>query len=171
MVTDPSSPTVLVRVPSEFEARVIANALSSCSISARTTGAFTSQFKAEAPGQVAVIVPVAELEKARRALARIRREQSDLAWWQPEAATFEGDFPETCAEAQDSDSGDEESRLMLVDRPWWIVEILGVVICLFVWLISGEVSYLAYAIVAVVFVGLVVRLSRYARRRRSAENM
>lgn len=89
MTTDPSSPTVLVSVPTEFEAGVIASALCEQQINATTTGGLTSGFKAEAPGEVAVVVPLSQLDDAKQVLASIRQEQSEIDWSQVDVGTPE----------------------------------------------------------------------------------
>ena len=75
-----SSPCPLLSVATEAEAAGIATALAQYGIKALTPGGFTAGFKAEAPGSVQVLVPRAELEQAKRALAEIRRDQSSIDW-------------------------------------------------------------------------------------------
>ena len=82
MSTDPASPVRLTSVPSELEASVIANALCDLGFRATTTGGFTSGFKAEAPGDVMILVPAEELEKARQALSKIQTYESNVDWSQ-----------------------------------------------------------------------------------------
>ena len=77
MGSDSGSPVVLVSVPNEMEAALIANSLCERGIEATTTGGYTSGFKAEAPGDVQVLVRATELEQAKAVLAAIRQEQSD----------------------------------------------------------------------------------------------
>ena len=71
MTVDPNNPEVLTSVPNEIEAMSLVTALSGYGIEASTTGSFTSGFRAEAPGQVQVIVKHADLDRAKDALADI----------------------------------------------------------------------------------------------------
>ncbi len=75
MAQDPNSPRVLLTTRNEVEAAGIVTALAACDIEASITGGFTSGFKAEAPGNVQVLVRSADLERAKQALAEIRAEQ------------------------------------------------------------------------------------------------
>lgn len=82
MTTDPDNPEVLTSVPSEIEAAAIVTALGAHSIQASTTGGYTAGFRAEAPGNVNVIVRRQDLERAQRILAEIEEDQSDVDWSQ-----------------------------------------------------------------------------------------
>jgi len=82
MTTDPESPEVLMRVPSEVEAAAIVTALASRGIEALTTGGFTAGFRAEAPGQVSVMVHQDDLAPARQAITEIQQEAHDIDWSQ-----------------------------------------------------------------------------------------
>jgi hypothetical protein len=64
---------VLARVPTEIEASLIVQCLSNEGIAARAVGGFTSGFRAEAPGDVSVLVKSGDLARAKRALAAIRQ--------------------------------------------------------------------------------------------------
>jgi cyclic pyranopterin phosphate synthase len=61
----------LTTVPTDLEARMIVSALDAHGIEAQVTGEFTAGFRAEAPGQVRVVVRNADLERARVALAEV----------------------------------------------------------------------------------------------------
>ena len=63
------------------------------------------------------------------------------------------------------ESRTNEVRLSLADHPWWIVEVVGVVVCLTTWLITRNALALLYAVLAVLLLDLVFRLSRYGSRR------
>jgi hypothetical protein len=56
--------TTLTSFPSEFESQLLVNILVEHGIPAHTTGAFTSGFRAEAPGWVRVLVRSGDLEVA-----------------------------------------------------------------------------------------------------------
>ena len=59
-------------VQNEFEAQLLVNLLGEHGIAARTTGAFTSQFRAEAPGLVRVVVNSDNLTAARSVVEQAR---------------------------------------------------------------------------------------------------
>ena len=80
MAIDPVNPQVLVSVPGEVEAAVIVNALEEHGIGARATGGYTSGFKAEAPGEVRVLVAQADAVRAKDVLTEIRREYAQIDW-------------------------------------------------------------------------------------------
>lgn len=69
MSDDPNRPVVLTAVANEFEAGVIVSRLELSGIKAVAVGEFTANFKAEAPGSVKVLVPFADLERARQVVA------------------------------------------------------------------------------------------------------
>lgn len=68
----------LVALADEFEATTIANLLREQGIPAQATGGFTSGFRAEAPGDVRVVVFQRDLERARSLLAEIRPDDEPL---------------------------------------------------------------------------------------------
>lgn len=69
MTTDPNRPHVVTRVPTEFEANVIVSALEAAGLKAMAVGGPTAGFRAEAPGDVAVVVPENEAAQAEAVLA------------------------------------------------------------------------------------------------------
>jgi hypothetical protein len=70
---DPNSPVVLVRVGSELEASLIVGRLRDEGIPAEMTGMLTAGFRAEAPGDVRVLVRAQDLERAGQVLADLDR--------------------------------------------------------------------------------------------------
>ncbi len=62
MPSDPNNPEVLTFVRTDFEASAIVAALASRGIEASTTGVYTAGFRAEAPGNVNVIVKYGDLD-------------------------------------------------------------------------------------------------------------
>jgi len=82
MASDPMSPEVLVSVPDEMEAAAIVVALAERGIRARAVGGYTSGFRAEAPGDVKVVVGRADLARAEEVLAEIRGEPAEVDWSQ-----------------------------------------------------------------------------------------
>ena len=79
MADDPNQPVVLTTRRTEAQAALIVAALKASGIEAQATGGFTSSFRAEAPGEVRVLVRRSDLEQARAALREIeaRPGQSD----------------------------------------------------------------------------------------------
>ncbi len=82
MTKDPNSPEVLTRVPSDLEAAAIVTALAARGIDASTTGSFTSGFRAEAPGNVQVVVRRQDLDRAKQMLTEIEKDQTSVDWSQ-----------------------------------------------------------------------------------------
>jgi hypothetical protein len=80
MAGDPMSPEVLVSVPNEVEAAAIVGALAEQGIRARAVGGYTSGFRAEAPGDVKVVVGRADLARAAAILAEIQSEPIEVDW-------------------------------------------------------------------------------------------
>ena len=74
MTTDPNRPHVVTRVPTEFEAAAVVSALEAAGIKAMAVGGHTAGFRAEAPGDVAVVVQENEAEQAKVVLAEFRKE-------------------------------------------------------------------------------------------------
>lgn len=67
-------PEVLTAAASEAEAAIIAAALRDRGIDAVLTGVHTSSFRAEAPGDVSVVVRQADLQRARQILEELAKE-------------------------------------------------------------------------------------------------
>ena len=82
MDSDPYSLKILVRVTTEVEAAAVQGALAEQGIDAVTTGGFTSGFKAEAPGNVAVQVREADVARARAILRELRDDPQEIDWSQ-----------------------------------------------------------------------------------------
>lgn len=80
MTTDPNAPVLLASARNEVEAAAICSALAAYGIQASATGGYTSGFKAEAPGEVKVMVKHGDLERAAQALKEIRQEQGKIDW-------------------------------------------------------------------------------------------
>ena len=97
MPVDPTSPRVLVSVPDEFEAAQIVHILAEHGIRATQTGGYTSGFRAEAPGQVSVIVRQADVVRAEKTLAEKPSERPEIDW---SAVDFQEDQPSADQEDQ-----------------------------------------------------------------------
>ena len=91
MTTDPNNPEVLVSVPSDAEAVGIVAALAAHGIQAFTTGGLTAGFRAEAPGNVNVVVKQADFAQAKLALAEIEKDRVELDWSQVDVGEPEED--------------------------------------------------------------------------------
>jgi hypothetical protein len=79
---DPNNPERLISVPTDVEAAAIVAALASHGVEASATGGFTAGFRAEAPGEVQVIVRHADLQRAREILAQIEQVKEKIDWSQ-----------------------------------------------------------------------------------------
>ena len=66
MSGDPNTPCKLLSVANEIEAGDLVTALAAYDIEAFTVGGFTSGFKAEAPGNVQILVRRSDLDRAKR---------------------------------------------------------------------------------------------------------
>lgn len=71
MATHDDEAVVLASLASEYEAVLMVSALEARGITAYAAGALTSGFRAEAPGDVKVMVPRSELEAARAVLREL----------------------------------------------------------------------------------------------------
>ena len=79
MADDPNRPVVLTTRPTEAQAALIVAALEDRGVQAQATGGFTSGFRAEAPGDVRVLVRECDFERARKALHDIEAGPADTA--------------------------------------------------------------------------------------------
>ena len=68
MADDPEQPVVVATARTEIEAAVIAAALDEAGIAAQVVGGLTSVYRAEAPGEVRILVHRTDLERARAVL-------------------------------------------------------------------------------------------------------
>lgn len=71
MSTDPNEPVVLTSVPSEIEATLIADALQEQGFQVVMEGELTSGYRAEAPGEIRLMVRREQFEQARKALEEL----------------------------------------------------------------------------------------------------
>lgn len=76
MSDDPNRTVVLTTAANEAEGLMIVAALEAHGVRAQVTGALTSGFRAEAPGDVKVIVRQGDLEQAKSAMQAIEKESS-----------------------------------------------------------------------------------------------
>ena len=72
----------LIGVRHEAEAALIVAALANHGIRAVASGAYTSGFRAEAPGDVSVFVESADLDRAKEVMAAMHTERDNIDWSQ-----------------------------------------------------------------------------------------
>ncbi len=72
----PDDPVVLTTVPTEGEAAILIAALDDTGIKAQMIGGLTSGLRAEAPGEVSILVHRGDFEQARLVLASLRPKPS-----------------------------------------------------------------------------------------------
>ena len=82
MADDGNSPQVLASFPTAIGATNIINALRDYGIEAFSAGEHTAGFKAEAPGEVQVLVRRDDLKSAQKMLKKIRAELKAIDWSQ-----------------------------------------------------------------------------------------
>ena len=80
MNADSSDLETLITLSNEVEAAAIVGALQEKGVHAVATGGYISGFKAEAPGDVKVLVRHGAADQARQMLNEIRQEQTDIDW-------------------------------------------------------------------------------------------
>ncbi len=80
MTIEASSLEVLVQVPNEIEATLIANDLEAEGITSVLTGVNTASFRAEAPGLVSVMVRQDDLDRARQIVMNVQNRAADTDW-------------------------------------------------------------------------------------------
>lgn len=71
---------VLVSTPSEVEAALIVDTLEAHGIRASMAGGYTASFRAEAPGEVKVLVNAAEAQRAWDVLTEIQETSARIDW-------------------------------------------------------------------------------------------
>ena len=91
MTSNHDNLATLASVTTEVEAQLLVNMLNDHDIAAVATGGFTSQFQAEAPGVVRVLVKQKDLAVARSALAEREQDHcpSELADENAESSAYE----------------------------------------------------------------------------------
>ena len=81
MYGNDNQPETLISVTSDLEAAMIVSALAAHDIDATTTGGYTAGFRAEAPGEVSVLVRSSDLPAAQLLLREFdsRREDAETS--------------------------------------------------------------------------------------------
>ena len=162
MASDPNRPEVLLAVSNEVEAVAIVTALAEYGVEAITVGGYTSGFKAEAPGLVAVVVRLADFDRAKQALTEIREQQGKIDWSNVDVA----EKAETPAGADELAEGNPQWR-EASGHFWWTLELLGIAICLAIWLFTRQLTpLLVYAVTALALIGIFLALAPLPARRR-----
>ncbi len=82
MTTEPNHPEVLTSVRNDLEAMPLIAALANLGIEATKTGSFTADFRAEAPGEVRIVVKQQDLARAKEALKEIGEDNAEIDWSQ-----------------------------------------------------------------------------------------
>jgi hypothetical protein len=77
---DANSPCTLLSVADDAEAAGIVTALAAYGIQAMAVGGFVSGFKAEAPGNIQVVVRTSDFDAAKLALAEIQSNHDPVDW-------------------------------------------------------------------------------------------
>jgi pheromone shutdown protein TraB len=72
----------LTSAPDEMEAGIIVAALEEHGIKATMSGVYTSGFRAEAPGQVQILIAERDLARAQEVLELAEEEQQEIDWSQ-----------------------------------------------------------------------------------------
>lgn len=70
-MNDPKEPVVLATLANEFEATLTADTLRDAGIEVVVEGEYTSGFRAIAPGDIILLVRQEQLERARKAMAKM----------------------------------------------------------------------------------------------------
>ena len=73
MSADPNNPTRLTSCANEIEAAAVIGALQDAGIDAQMVGGFTSGFRAEAPGDVEIVVRECDLDVAKKTLQKFQQ--------------------------------------------------------------------------------------------------
>ena len=128
---DPNRPEVLLSVPTEIEATAIVTALTEYGVEAIATGGYTSGFRAEAPGSVAVVVKHVDLDRAKQALAEIRETQTQIDWSKVDVSEEAEDQPQI-----DEASGAASNWAAIGNHLWWIVILVSSAVGLLAWLFT-----------------------------------
>ena len=81
-MTEESRTSIVAQLTNEWHANILADVLRDQGINAEVSGALTSQFRAEAPGLVRVIVPEEQYKTAMAALVEHQKEASEIDWSQ-----------------------------------------------------------------------------------------
>jgi hypothetical protein len=90
---DASSPQTIASFANEVDAAIVVGALEDAGIQAMAVGGYTSGFRAEAPGEVRVVVTLGDVARAREVLGAMRLAREGLDGTQAELNEPEPDAP------------------------------------------------------------------------------
>ena len=82
MANSPEHIVAVTSAPNELEAGVIVAALEDAGIKATMSGVYTSGFRAEAPGQVQILVAQSDLARAQEIVREAEDGEEDVDWSQ-----------------------------------------------------------------------------------------
>lgn len=120
----------LTSVPTEMEAGVIVAQLEEHGIRATMTGIHTANFRAEAPGQVSVLVDSRDLDLARATLVALRLGQQQIDWSKEELIDHD-------------DEGEEDDEASPTRWKTWRRICLFLVAVYLVWVAVGTLGQVA----------------------------
>ena len=81
-MADPNAPVVIASCRHELEAGMLVNELRQHGVYARSVGESVSGLRAEAPGEISILVAAAEETVARQIIAQLKNASNDLDWSQ-----------------------------------------------------------------------------------------
>jgi len=113
------------------EAAAIVTALAEHGIEAFAVGGYTSGFRAEAPGEVRVVVKHVDADRARQTLAEIGQEPGEVDW-------SKVDVMETAEAPTPTDEGrdDEPDWSPVTGRLWVTVALVVAALGFMIWLFA-----------------------------------
>ena len=161
MIPDPKHPETLLTVSTEIEAAAIVTALAEYDVEALTVGGYTSGFKAEAPGNVAVVVKLADFDRAKQALTEIQAEGSEIDWSKVDV-TESPEAQPPVDEIAPARSNWAANTLRLVLLLWLVAFAVSFVVCLFI----RPNQWLVQVIGGILLLGIFLGLPLLAFRRR-----
>jgi len=91
---DPLSLHRIASFPSDFDAALVVEALNQAGIRASAVGGYTSGFRAEAPGEVHVVVAQRDAGRARQVLSEMRTNEEEVDWSQVDLDEANSDQPQ-----------------------------------------------------------------------------
>jgi hypothetical protein len=160
MATDLSAPDVLLSVSNEIEAAAIVTALAEYDVDALSVGGYTSNFMTSAPGGVAVVVKLADFDRAKQSLTEIQEQQADIDWSNVDVT----ETPEDQTVTREAHSV-RPSYSLVPMHFWWLVEGVGISACFITWLFTRELTpTLVYSSTVLAIAGLFLAMYPFARR-------
>lgn len=154
MKTDATSIVKLASVANDLEAAAILGVLEEHGITARAVGGFTASFRAEAPGDVKILVNETDLARAQDLLSELECEQGEVDWSTVDVGDHSPvDDPPTVAEQDEHDRSDVHNEPRRFQFRIGTLLIIQTVICVLFALLQ---NVHAAAICAALTVGLML---------------